>query len=157
MFTDFFYDPRSGINRILSALNRLDQELQPRKAELQRLQQRIEQLTDETSDLAAGVTPTISQAKLEELERLKIELQRKAEDIQTDYRKRRPEILNPIFEDLDKAIKSFAQQRGITLIFDGSKMDDALLYISDGVDLTHIFIVEFNRTNPAPSGPSTRQ
>ena len=149
MFTDFFYDPRSGINRILNALNGLDQELQPRKAELQRLQQRIKQLTNETSEFVSGPTPTIDPAKLEELERLKIELQRKAEDIQSDYRKRRPEILNPIFEDLDKAIKSFAQQRGITLIFDGSKMDDAILSMREEVDLTRPFITEFNRANAA--------
>ena len=156
MFTDFFYDPRSGINRILSALNQLDQELQPRKVALQRLQRRIEQLTNETSQLAPGLTPTVGPAKFEELERLKIESQRKAEDIQTDYRKRRPEILNPIFEDLDKAIKSFAQQRGITLVFDGSKMDDAILYISEDVDLTRPFITEFNRANAPETIPSPK-
>ena len=152
IYTDFFYDPNIGISRVLNAIKNLDQEFQSRKTEMRRLRQRIEQLTNEMSGSAPDVTPMPVESKRDELEQLKIESQRKAEDFQTEYSQRMRETLNPVLEDLDKAIKSFAQQRGIDLILDGSKMDDALLYMSDGVDLTHVFIVEFNRTNPAPSG-----
>lgn len=157
IYTDFFYDPNNGISRVLNAIKSLDQQFQPRKTEMQRLRQRIEQLTNETSGPAPDVTSMAVESKRDELEHLKKESQRKAEDFQTEYSKRMRNTLNPIFEDLDKAIKSFAQQRGIDLILDGSKMDDALLYMSESVDLTHAFVMEFNRTNPAPSGPSARE
>jgi Skp family chaperone for outer membrane proteins len=157
IFTDFFYDPNDGgINRLVSAIKNLDQEFQPRKMELQRLQQRIEQLTNETSGPAPGVAPTTVQSKRDEIEQLKKDSQRKAEDAQAEYSKRLVDTLNPIFEALEKAIKTFAQQRGIDLILDGSKMDDALLYMSDGLDLSRAFIVEFNRANASPAAPSPR-
>lgn len=153
IYTDFFYDPNNGISRVLNAIKSLDQQFQPRKTEMQRLRQRMEQLTNETSGPAPDVTPMPVESKRDELEHLKKESQREAEDFQTEYSKRLRDTLNPIFEDLDKAIKSFAQQRGIDLILDGSKMDDALLYMSEGVDLTHAFVAQFNRTNPAASVP----
>ena len=49
IYTDFFYDPNNEISRVVNAIKSLDQEFQPRKSEMQRLQQRIEQLTNETS------------------------------------------------------------------------------------------------------------
>lgn len=151
IYSDFFYDPNKGITRLVNAIKSLDQEFQPRKTELERLQQRIEQLTTETNGPGAGVSQTTIQTKLGELEQLKKDSQRKAEDAQAEYSKRLRDTLNPIFEDLDKAIKTFAQQRGIVLIFDGSKMDDALLYVSDGLDVSRPLIVEFNRANPSPA------
>ncbi len=63
------------------------------------------------------------------------------------------DVLNPIFADLDQAIKNFAQQRGVLLILDGSKIDEALLYLSDDLDLSRGFIVEFNRANPVQATP----
>ena len=54
--------------------------------------------------------------------------------MQAAYDRRLRDVLDPILEDLDKAIKAFAQQRGIAVVFDGSKEELGLLYVSEGLD-----------------------
>ncbi len=75
--------------------------------------------------------------------------------MQTAYNLRLRDVLDPILQALDRAIKTFAQQRGIAVVFDGSKEEIGLLYVSEGLDLTRAFIMEFNRTHPGsvPSRP----
>ncbi len=145
--TDSFYEPGRGISRIVTAIKKLDQEFQSRKTELQRLRQRAEQLSSEIDSSAVGFT-TPSQAKIDELEQLKKDLQREAEDTQTDYTKRMRDVIGPILEDLDKAIRTFAQNRGIFLIFDTSQLDEGILFLNESLDLTRSFITEFNRLHP---------
>lgn len=153
---DSFYEPNNGIGRLVNAIKTLDQEFQGRKTELQSMQQRIEQLTNETGGTAPVLPPATARLKLDQLEQLKKDLQRKAEDAQAEYSKRLRETLSPILEDLDKAIKSFAQQRGIALILDSSQLEDGILYMSESLDLTRTFIVEFNRANPIAPVSSPR-
>ena len=150
--TDSFYEPGRGISRIVTAIKKLDQEFESRKGELQRLQRRAEQLSSEVeSGAVAFATPP--HPKIDELEQLKKDLQRKAEDTQADYAKRTRDELNPIFEELDKAIRVFAQQRGIGLILDTSQLEEGILFLDESLDLTRSFITEFNRLHPAPNVP----
>lgn len=155
VYRDSFYDPNYGIRRLVNAIESLDQEFQVRKIELESLKQQIEQLNDETGETAPTAPPTTAQTKLSQLEQLKKDLQRKAEEAEGEYSKHLHESLNPIFEDLDKVIKTFAQQHGIALILDASKLDEALLYVTESLDLTRAFVMEFNRTNPS-AVPSPR-
>jgi Skp family chaperone for outer membrane proteins len=83
------------------------------------------------------------------------EVQRKGEDMQTAYNLRLRDVLDPILLDLDRAIKTFAQQRGIAVVFDGSKEEIGLMYVSESLDLTRAFIMEFNRMHPSPVLPSS--
>ena len=155
IYTDLLYDPTTGITRLVSAMRNLNQEFEPRKIELRRLQQRIEQVSSEVNRIEPGSAASPLQTKLDELEQLKKEVQRKGEDMQTAYNLRLRDVLDPILRDLDRAIKTFAQQRGIAVVLDGSKEEIGLLYVSEGLDLTRAFIMEFNRTHSAsvPSSP----
>ncbi len=157
IYTDFFYDPNNGISRLVNSIKGLDQEFQARKTDLRRLQQRIEQLTKETNEPAPGSSPLTVQTKLNELEQVKRDSQRLVEDTQTEYGNRLLKAIKPILEDLEQAIKTFAQQYGIDLILDGSKMDESLLYMSQGLDLTQAFIANFNRANAFPGGPEAKE
>jgi len=153
IYTDAFYEPGKGINKLVDAVKGVEQEFQSRKTELESLSQRIEQLTGEINKPAAGNNPTALRAKSDQLDQLKRDLQRKGEDARAAYTKRVQEVLNPIFEDLDKAINSFAKERGIWLLLDGSKLEEAILYASESLDLTREFITEYNRRNTAGAPP----
>lgn len=54
---DSFYEPNNGIGRLVNAIRILDQEFQSRKAELRSMQQRIEQLSNETERTAPVLLP----------------------------------------------------------------------------------------------------
>jgi len=50
---------------------------------------------------------------------------------------------------------TFAKQRGINVIIDGSQVP--LVYAADSIDITRAFINEFNSKNPATASVKTPQ
>lgn len=150
IYSDSFLDPKTGIGRFNTLLTNLNREFQPRQTELQQLQQRIQQLTDEVNKNQAApavVDPKSIQAKVDQLEQMKKDYQRKGEDAQAAYNKRRTEMFAPLQEDIGKALEAYAKQHGITVIIDGSQVP--LVYAAPTIDITETFIKEFNSKNPA--------
>lgn len=153
--TEAFAEEKQGITRIVQAAKRVDGEFTPRRTELQQLQQKIQQLSDEIEKTKNVADPRTVQQKMETLEALKKEGTRKQEDAQAAFQKRMQEVLNPIYEDLGKALDAFAKARGITLMLDSSKIGPAILAASDGLDVTRAFIAEFNTKYPATASVTT--
>ena len=88
------------------------------------------------------------QQKVDQLEQWKKELQRKGEDAQAAYNKRRRrDFCAPCRKISGKALEAYAKQRGITVIIDGSQVP--VVYAADSIDITRAFINEFNSKNPA--------
>jgi outer membrane protein len=152
IYSNAFLDQKTGIARFNTLMNTLNREFQPRQTELNQLQQRIQTSQDEITKLqspgsAVPVDPKSLQAKVEALEQLKKEYQRKGEDAEAAYQKRQAEIFAPLQSDIEKALEAFAKQRGINVIIDASRVP--LVYAADSIDITRAFITEFNAKNPA--------
>jgi outer membrane protein len=150
--SELWGDEKQGIVRLVAAAKRVDGEFQPRRTELQQMQQRMTQLNDEITKLqqAAVVVDSKSlQAKMDSLDALKKEAQRKQEDAQAAYNKRMQDVLAPIYDDIGKALDAFGKARGITLMLDVSKIGPAILMASDATDVTRAFIADFNSKFPA--------
>jgi outer membrane protein len=147
IYSDAFLDPKTGIARFNNLLANLNREFQPRQTDLNQTQQRIQQLTDEVNKTASVADPKTIQQKTEQLETLKKDYQRKGEDAQTAYNKRRQEIFTPLQEDISKALEVYAKARGITVIIDASQVP--LVYAADSIDITRAFVAEYNSKNPA--------
>ena len=86
------------------------------------------------------------QAKIDQLEQLKKDIQRKAEDAQAAYNRRRQELFAPLQDEIGKALEAFAKARGINVIIDGAQVP--LLYAAESIDITRAFITDFNSKNP---------
>ena len=147
IYSDAFLDAKTGIGRFNTLVTTLNREFQPRQTELQTLQQRIQTLTDDITKTAPVADPKTTQAKQEQLDQLKKDYQRKGEDAQSAYNKRRTEMFQPLQDDIGKALELFAKQRNITVIIDGSQVP--LVYAAESLDVTRAFINEFNSKNPA--------
>src|SRR5262245_34375287 len=147
IYSDAFLDPTTGIARFNSLLSTLKREFQPREAELQNLQTRINTLTKEINDTQAVADQTTIRNKSEQLELAKTDLKRKGEDAEALYNKRRQEIFLPLQKDIGTALEAFAKARGITVIVDGSQVP--VVYADETIDVTRAFINEFNAKNPA--------
>lgn len=148
-----FYDSQRGIARLVAALKSVEQEFQPRRNELQGLEQRIQQLTDEINRTSSVADPKALQAKNEQLNQLKMDLKRKGEDAEDAYNKRMQAVLFPVLEDVEKALKAFVEQRGIQLVLDADKLEGGLLYVLESADITRDFIIEYNRRTPSTTPP----
>jgi len=152
IYTDMFLDQKTGIAKFNIVVNRLNGEFQKLKDEITQMQQRAQALETEINKLrdAPAGTPIDQkslQAKIDQLEQLKKDIQRKAEDAQASYNRRRAELFQPLQDEIGKALEAFAKARGINVIIDGAQVP--VLYAAESIDITRAFITEFNSKNPA--------
>jgi outer membrane protein len=146
--TDEFADEKTGITRLVSAMKRVDGEFQPRRTELQTLQQQIEKATADLTKAAPVQDQKVTQQQSEKIELMKTEFKRKGEDAQAGYQKRLQDVLGPVYDDIGKALDAYAKAHGITLILDVTKIQ-GIVSASESLDITRSFITEFNSKNPA--------
>ena len=147
--TYFFTDEKAGITRLVNAVKKVDAEFTPRRTELQGIKAQIDKLTADIQATANVAQPQQLQQKSEQLEGLKRDYQRKGEDAQAAYNKRLQESVGPLYEEIGKALDTFARAQGITLLLDASKIGPAILAATDGMDVTRAFIADYNSKNPA--------
>jgi Skp family chaperone for outer membrane proteins len=147
IYSDAFLDSKTGIGRFTSLITTLNREFSPRQSELQGMQTRIQQLTEDISKTISVADPKTIQSKQEQLDTLKKDFQRKGEDAQAAYDKRRKEMFTPLQDDIGKALEVYAKAHNINVIIDGSQVP--LVYAADALDITRAFINDFNSKNPA--------
>jgi outer membrane protein len=158
IYTDVFLDPKNGIAKFNTVLNKLNGEFQKVKDDLTQMQNRAQSLETEIGKLqnAPDGTPIDQrslQAKIDQLEQLKKDIQRKGEDAQASYNRRRQELFSPLQDEIGKALEVFAKARGINVIIDGAQVP--LLYAADSTDITRAFITDFNTKNPVTAATAT--
>jgi Skp family chaperone for outer membrane proteins len=153
IYSDAFLDAKTGIARFNTLVSTLNREFQPRQTELQALQQKVQAATDDITKTAAVADPRTLQTKQDQLDQMKKELQRKGEDAQAAYDRRRKEIFTPLQDDIGKALEVYAKAHNINVIIDGSQVP--LVYAADALDITRAFINDFNSKNPATAAVTT--
>ncbi|HET8780869.1 MAG TPA: OmpH family outer membrane protein [Pyrinomonadaceae bacterium] len=158
IYTDEFMDPKTGIAKFTSVLNKLNGEFQKPKDEITAMQNRAQALEAEITKLrdAPAGTPidqSALQSKADQLEQLKKDIQRRAEDAQAAYNKRRNELFQPLQIEIGTALEAFAKARGINVVVDGAQVP--LLYFAESTNITRAFIAEFNSKNPVTAATST--
>jgi Skp family chaperone for outer membrane proteins len=155
--TSAFGEEKGGITRYVAAVKSLEREFKPRQDELNNMQNRIKALADEIGKLSgnAVVDPKTIQAKQQEGEGLQRDLKYKKEQADADFAKRYQDVVSPISSDIGKALDTFAQQRGITMILDISKLAPAILTVNPAMDVTAAFISEYN-SKPQTASTGTR-
>ena len=158
IYTDMFLDPKTGIAKFNSVLTKLNGEFQKIKDDINGMQTRAQTLETEIGKLqnAPAGTPIDQrslQSKIDQLDQLKKDIQRKGEDAQAAYNRRRQELFTPLQNEIGKALEAFAKARGINVIIDAAQVP--LLYAADSIDITRAFIADFNAKNPATAATTT--
>jgi len=146
--TDAFLDEKAGITKLVTAAKAVEAEFQPRRTELQNLQQQIDKATADLQKVQAVQDPKLSAQQQDKIDTMKKELQRKGEDAQAAYQKRLQDKLGPVYEDIGKALDVYAKAHGITMVLDVTKIQ-GIVSADGSLDITKAFIVEFNSKNPA--------
>jgi Skp family chaperone for outer membrane proteins len=149
--TGVFGDEKTGITRYVNAVKGLDREFRPRQTELDGMQTRLKGIVDEITKMRANppMDLTAIAAKQTEGETLQRDIKARKDQADVDLSKRYQEVVGPISTDIGKALDRFAAQRGIGVIFDVSKLAQAILTINPATDMTQAFILEYNATHPA--------
>ena len=148
--TDAFQDPKEGIARLVSAAATVDREFKPKRDEIQQLQARYEALGKQIQDTQKVADQKALQNLADQAETLKSDIERKQQDGQRAIQKRWAELSGPIFTDINNALRAYAQARGVSVVFDLSKMEGVVMVVNaNGIDITAGFIAEYNQRNPA--------
>jgi outer membrane protein len=160
IYTEMFLDSKSGIVKFNALLTKLNGEFQKTKDDLTQMTQRSGQLQDEITKLqkAPVGTPIDAksvQTKSDQLEQLKRDIQRKGEDAQNSYNRRRAELFAPLQEEIGRALEVFAKARNINIIIDATQVP--LIYAAASIDITQPFINEFNSKNPVTASTTPPQ
>ena len=153
--TDAFNDPAQGIKRLVAAFQTVEREFKPRRDEITTLKTRYDALVKEIQDTQKVAAPAALAAKAEQAEQLKTEIERKQQDGQKALDKRVQDLTGPVYQDIGNALQAFAKARGLTVIFDVSKMQGVVMVVNDSVDITGAFIADYNTRNPATAAATT--
>ena len=148
--TDAFTDQKQGIQRLVAAFQQVEREFAPRRAELQQLQTRYEGLAKQIQDTQKVADQKALAALADQADTLKTDIEQKQQAGQKQLDKRVKELTEPIYQDIGNALQAFARARGISVVFDISKMQGVVMLVNPaGVDITDAFIADYNQRNPA--------
>jgi Skp family chaperone for outer membrane proteins len=152
--TDAFNDQTNGIKRLVAAFQTVEREFKPRRDEIQSLRTRLEALVKEIDSTKAVADQKALAAKAEQAQQLETEIKRKQEDGQKALDKRVQDLTGPVYQDIGNALQAFARARGLTVIFDVSKMQGVVMVVNESIDITAPFIADYNQRNPATAAAS---
>ncbi len=85
---------------------------------------------------AGELTPVQASQRQEELQKQQAYIQKFEEDAQQKVTARRDELLQPILDKIDTAVKAVAKENGYLMIFDTSS--GAMLFAADSEDVTEL-------------------
>lgn len=153
--TEAFGDQKDGIKRLVAAFQTVEREFKPRRDEITTLKTRYDALVKEVNDTKAVAAPAALQTKADQAQQLEIEIKRKQEDGQKALDKRVQELTGPVYQDIGNALQAYAKARGLSVVFDVSKMQGVVMVVDGGIDITNAFIADYNTRNPAATAAAT--
>ena len=154
--TDAFTDQKQGIKRLVAAFQTVEREFKPRRDELQQLQTRYEGLAKQIQDTQKVADQKALAALADQADTLKTDIEQKQQAGQKALDRRVKELTEPVYQDIGNALQAFARARGISVVFDISKMQGVVMLVNPaGVDITDAFIADYNQRNPASTASTT--
>ena len=145
-----FLDARTGLKQLVRVTQALELEFSSTQSELSLLGEKLRTIGGELNKLNSDPVANAKAMADKQVEgqRLQQELQAKQQAAQEAYNKRAQETHAPVAAEIGQAVRAFAKERDISLIFDAAKLGDALLDAKPELDLTLDFIGYYNAKHP---------
>ncbi len=147
---------RMGIGELKVKLDALNIEFEPKKKEIQSLEEEMNNLKNKINTQGSTVSPQVRNQWVEEATEKEKTLKRKAEDYDALGQKRLAEVSQPVYEKIGKFLEGYCLQRGIIMVLEGGASQQAgvLIYAAPATDITEDFMAEYNKVNPSGAAPS---
>ena len=146
--TGAFTDEKTGITRMISAGESVNSEFKPQKTQLEGLRKRIDALQLKLRQQQSTATARELQQIQDEMTGLEREFQRQREDAEAAFGRRINQLMQPVYDDISKALREFAQDRKITIVLDTDKTGAGIIVSSKQVNITREFVNEYNQRHP---------
>lgn len=154
--TSAFQEKIGEFRAKIEALNR---QFEPRIKEVQSLADRINALETTIKTQGSTLTPARIAEMTEQVETMKRDYQRKAEDLQADGNRARNQALEPVSQKLAKFAEEYTKRRGIVFMIDlaNALQSNTVIWYDTRTDVTQDFINEYNKAYPVPGGAAPAQ
>ncbi|MFL6214422.1 MAG: OmpH family outer membrane protein [Blastocatellia bacterium] len=139
-------------------MDELNRQFEPRVRDVRGLADRI--TAQENTIKTQGQGGALSAARVaemtEQLDGMKKEYQRKAEDLEADASRAKDRAFEPLTNKLVKFAQDYTAKRGIVHLIDlsNSTQSGFLLWYDPRADITTDFIAEYNKANPVSAAPA---
>lgn len=160
--TSAFFLDKTGITRIINASKQLDNELAPKRNELQQMATRSQNLEREIESLKKNVQNKVpidekaANAKVDELEKIRREGKFKQDEYNSLAKTRQEQVLGPIYADTMKVLAEYIKSKGFGMVFDVSKdQNGMLIFATEQYDITKDFIAFYNLRPAGASSSAT--
>ena len=140
---------RDGIFELKEKIDALNKEFEPKKKEVQSLEEDVNNLKNKIQTQGPTVSAQVRAQWVDEGTEKEKKLKRLAEDYEALGQKRLAEAYQPVSDKIMKFLDSYCQQRGIVMVMEGGAVQQAgvLLWASTATDITEDFMKEFNKIN----------
>ncbi|MDX2031402.1 MAG: OmpH family outer membrane protein [Blastocatellia bacterium] len=147
---------RQGIGELKVRLDALNSEFDPKRKEIQSLEEELNNLKNKIQTQGPTVSVQVRAQWTEEFTEKEKTYKRKAEDYDQMGQRRLAEISQPVYDKIGKVLETYCQARGIVLVLEGGAAQQAgiLLYAAQATDITEDFMKEYNKTNPGGAAPA---
>ncbi|MBS1788836.1 MAG: OmpH family outer membrane protein [Acidobacteria bacterium] len=141
---------RTGINEMKEKMDALNTEFDPKRKELEALENDVNNLKNKIQTQGNTVSAQIRNQWVEEGTDKEKKLKRLAEDYDALGQKRQSEVSGPILEKIGKFLESYCQSHGIVMVLEGGAVQQTgvVLYAALASDITEDFMAQYNKAYP---------
>ncbi len=139
------------------AMDELQKKYEPRRQQLQRDQDSINQLTDQLQKQGPTLSDEEANRLRRELDRKQNQFKREQEDAQSDLSADQQDIGNRIGGKMVNIIRDYAQKNGYSVVMDLSQAQGAsIFYAAAGVDITEPIVKLYDQQNPVAAAAAAK-
>jgi outer membrane protein len=147
---------RQGINELKVKLDALNTEFEPKRKEVQSLEEEVTNIKNKISTQGATVSAQVRNQWAEEGTEKEKRLTRLKEDYDALGQRKLGELSQPVYDKVGKFLEQYCQARGIIMVMEGGAAQQAgiLLFAAQATDITEDFMKEYNKANPGGAAPA---
>jgi outer membrane protein len=141
---------QQNVEEFKAKIDSLTRQFEPRVKEVQGLADKINALETTLKQQSGVLAPAKVAEMTENLESMKREYKRKAEDLEADAGRARDKAFEPISAKLGKFAEEYTAKRGIVMLVDlaNAVQSGTVIWFDPRSDVTQDFINEYNKANP---------
>lgn len=141
---------QAKVEEFKAKIDSLSRQFEPRVKEVQGLADRISALETTLKSQTGVLAPAKIAEMTENLDSMKRDYKRKAEDLEADAGRARDKAFEPITGKLGKFAEGYTAKRGIVMLVDiaNALQSGTVIWFDPRLDVTQDFINEYNKANP---------
>jgi outer membrane protein len=135
----------------------LEKKFAPKQEQINTLKIQVDALTKQLQADGAKLTDTERAARAKVIDDKTKELDRTAEDARTDFQQEVSQAYGVLAQKVYDVMKTYAEQKGYTLVLDYSGQQTPVLFAGQSADITDPVVQAYNVKSGVPAPPPAAQ